>query len=44
VSQNLPDGERTRGWVWFAVPEDVTIVEIRFVGPSPVFTVSLAEQ
>jgi hypothetical protein len=41
VSQNLPDGERTRGWVWFMVPKDATFSELRFIGPSPIFRVTL---
>jgi hypothetical protein len=41
VSQNLPDGERTRGWVWFAVPQDVAITEVRFVPPPPQLRVQL---
>jgi hypothetical protein len=43
VNQNLPDGERTRGWVWFAVREADEITSIQFVGPSPVFRVRLPE-
>lgn len=39
VSQDLPGGERTRGWVWFAVPKDDRLAELRFVGPSPVFRI-----
>lgn len=42
VSQNLPDHERTRGWVWYAVPENVDIAELRFAGPSPIFRVPIA--
>src|SRR5215213_4332740 len=41
VSQNLPDGERTRGWVWFAVPQDAAITEVRFVPPPPQLRVQL---
>jgi hypothetical protein len=41
VSQNLPDGERTRGWVWFAVPEGSAITELRFVPASPQLRVEL---
>lgn len=41
VSQDLPDGERTRGWVWFMVPKDDSVTEIRFVGPSPTFRIPL---
>jgi hypothetical protein len=41
VSQNLPDGERTRGWVWFMVPKKATFSELRFIGPAPIFRVTL---
>lgn len=44
VSQNLPDGERTRGWVWFAIPEGTEMAEIRFVGPRPVFRVPVVSE
>jgi len=41
VSQDLPDGERARGWIWFAVPEADQLKEIRFLGPQPVFRVAV---
>ena len=41
VSQNLPDGERTRGWVWFSVPEGAAITEVRFVTAPPQLRVQL---
>jgi hypothetical protein len=41
VSQNLPDGERTRGWVWFAVPQDTVVTEFRFVPAPPQLRVQL---
>jgi hypothetical protein len=41
ASQNLPEGERTRGWVWYAVPEASALSELRLVGPSPVFRVTV---
>jgi len=41
VSQNLPDGERTRGWVWFAVPQDSAITELRFAPAPPQLRVLL---
>lgn len=41
VSQNLPDGERTRGWIWVAVPESVTLASVVFVPPSPVLRIKL---
>lgn len=39
VSQNLPDGERTRGWVWFGIPEKATPASIVFIAPPPVLRV-----
>ena len=42
VSQNLPDGERTRGWVWFLVPQDSIVTEMRLFAPAPVIRVPLA--
>jgi len=41
VSQNLPDGERTRGWVWFTVPEGAAVTELRFVPAPPQLRVRL---
>jgi hypothetical protein len=41
VSQNLPDGERTRGWVWFPLPEEAEPSTIIFVPPAPVMRVPL---
>lgn len=41
VSQNLPDGERTRGWVWFQIPKGSRVSEVRFYGPRPVFRVRI---
>lgn len=41
VSQNLPDGERTRGWVWFTVPEDTVVTEVRFAPAQPQLRVLL---
>jgi hypothetical protein len=42
VGQNLPDGERSRGWVWYSVPNDAKVTEIRLYGPRPVFSVAIA--
>jgi hypothetical protein len=42
VSQNLPDLERTRGWVWFMVPVDAVVSAMIFNGPTPTFRVSVA--
>lgn len=39
VSQNLPNGERTRGWVWFGIPEATQIASIVFLAPRPVLRV-----
>lgn len=44
VSQNLPDGERTRGWVWFQIPKDSRVNEIRFYGPRPIFRVQVPSE
>ena len=41
TGQNLPDGERTRGWVWFSVPENTVITEMRFLAPPPQLRVQL---
>jgi len=41
TGQNLPDGERARGWVWFSVPEDAVIIEMRFLAPSSQLRVQL---
>jgi hypothetical protein len=42
VGQNLPGGERTRGWLWFAVPKDVLLTELRLSAPSPQLRVPLS--
>ena len=42
VSQNLPDGERTRGWVWFGIPESAQVASMVFIAPAPVLQVSIA--
>jgi hypothetical protein len=39
--RNLNPGERSRGWVWFIVPEDAVPVEIVYVAPQPQFRVPL---
>ncbi|MER3436606.1 MAG: hypothetical protein C4346_02720 [Chloroflexota bacterium] len=41
VSQNLPDKERTRGWVWFQIPNEARVREVRFYAPRPVFRVQI---
>jgi hypothetical protein len=35
VSQTLPDGERSRGHVWFIVPNSAELAEIKFYAPAP---------
>ena len=39
VSQNLPDGERSRGWVWFGIGPSVQVASIVFVAPPPILRV-----
>jgi len=39
----MPGGERARGWVWFAVPEDVTLTDILLVPSAPELRVGLDE-
>jgi hypothetical protein len=41
VSQDLPGGERTRGWVWFAVPDGTVPTQLVFSGPAPQFRVPI---
>jgi hypothetical protein len=41
--RTLPGGERARGWVWFAVPEDVTLTDILLVPSAPELRVGLDE-
>jgi multidrug efflux pump subunit AcrA (membrane-fusion protein) len=41
VSQALPGGERSRGSVWFIVPDAAEVVEVKFYGPTPQFRVRL---
>lgn len=41
VSQNLPDGERTRGWVWFGIPENSQPSSIVFIAPPPTLRIRL---
>ena len=44
VSQNLPDRERTRGWVWFLLPGDAEVTELVFEGPAPLLRVSIPSE
>jgi hypothetical protein len=41
VTQDLPDGERTRGWVWFGVPAGTVATQLILSGPVPSFRVPL---
>ena len=43
VSQILPDGERTRGWVWFGIPANTTISSLIFLAPRPTLRVRIDE-
>lgn len=42
-AQNLPGGDRARGWVWFVVPKDARISEVRYYAPRPVLRIPLME-
>lgn len=44
VQQALPEGEHTRGWLWFIMTDDMVINEARFEAPSPLFRVDVAAQ
>ena len=39
--RNLNGGERSRGWVWFIVPDGAQIVGVAYYGPPPVFAIAL---
>lgn len=39
--RNLNPGERSRGWVWFIVPDATVPVEVVYVAPQPQFRVPL---
>lgn len=39
--RNLNPGERSRGWVWYIVPDAVEPVEVAYVAPPPQFRVAL---
>ena len=39
--RNLNGGDRSRGWVWFMVPEVADLVEIVYVAPTPLFRIAL---
>ena len=42
VAQNLPDGERTRGWLWFMVPAGSSLLELAFEAPPPILRIPLS--
>jgi hypothetical protein len=39
--RNLNPGERSRGWVWFTVPEGAPASEIVYFAPQPQFRITL---
>jgi hypothetical protein len=39
--RNLNPGERSRGWVWYLLPETAELVEVVYVAPPPQLRVSL---
>jgi hypothetical protein len=39
--RNLNPGERSRGWVWFTVPDGAAASEIVYVAPQPQFRIDL---
>jgi hypothetical protein len=39
--RNLNPGERSRGWVWFVIPDATIPVEIVYVAPQPQFRIPL---
>ncbi|HET9661334.1 MAG TPA: DUF4352 domain-containing protein [Thermomicrobiales bacterium] len=39
--RNLNPGERSRGWVWFTVPDAVSASEIVYFAPQPQFRIAL---
>jgi hypothetical protein len=41
VSQNLPDGERARGWVWFGIPEATELASLVFLAPRPILRIPI---
>lgn len=41
VSQTLPNGERSRGMVWFLVPASAEMTQIKFYGPTPQLKINL---
>jgi hypothetical protein len=39
--RNLNPGERSRGWVWFTVPDNAVASEIVYIAPQPQFRITL---
>jgi hypothetical protein len=39
--RNLNGGDRSRGWVWFMVPESAVLAELIYVAPTPLFRIPL---
>ena len=39
--RNLNPGERSRGWVWYLVPDATETAEIVYIAPQPQFRVPL---
>jgi len=39
--RNLNPGERSRGWVWFIVPEETELAEVVYIAPQPQFRVAV---
>jgi len=39
--RNLNGGDRSRGWVWFMVPEAAALAEVIYVAPTPLFRIAL---
>lgn len=40
--RNLNPGERSRGWVWFTLPEGASASELVYIAPQPQFRISLS--
>lgn len=39
----LPPGDKTRGWLWFNVPDDAELTDLVFIAQSPEFSLSLTD-
>lgn len=40
--RNLNPGERSRGWVWFTLPENASASELVYIAPQPQFRIALS--